>query len=789
MFKNIGFRHQLGIVFSFGIFLLALITTIVVSNVSASAMRARILSESVKITQTLAEQSTLALLYDSAENAADAVKMFTSFVDVIGIEILNTESSSLYLEGITLPSNSSNNSVPKKPELSKENALAWEFTAPVVLSQSFEENPSSELDHLELHYADSQILTPEVIGYVKLIISKQSLNRMTSKIFWYNLVVSISLASAIFIILLTISRRLLNPIHHLAQTMSAAQSGKKVNQVALSGPPDIQEMFKAFNTMMEILERREGELRKARDKAYELAQMKGEFAANVSHELRTPMNGVLGMLDMLTDLGLTEKQNEHVTVAKNSAKSLLSLINNILDFSKNDSGKSIIELEHFDLRENIEEIIALLGTQTQIKKIDLAYIIAEDIPRCFVGDISRIRQVLMNLIGNAIKFTSVGCVSIEISLDTNLLTNNDYINLRFNVNDTGIGIPQDKQQHIFEAFSQADSSTTRKFGGTGLGLSICKQIVELLGGNIGVHSEVGIGSQFWFNVPLQKKVQIKQSQLLKINKNELRVLLVGIHKSTRKSIHSMLSQHNTSIIEASSYDNAIEKFTHLTSAHKCIDLLIVDELLNDDNCTKLIDHIKSHQEQTLRSLVMTYNTIDPTTTAKDHNTCSYLTKPIIYGHLIKHLNHFWSDNESNNNKTDCKLTNETTFSNTRLLVVDDNRVNQLVATGLLSPFGCETETAINGVECLEKLSEKKYDLIFMDCNMPEMDGYEATQIIRQKETDNEHIIIIAITANAGEGDREKCLSSGMDDYLAKPFNREDLKRKLTHWLHYKIQDK
>ena len=788
MFKNIGFRRQLGIVFSVGIFLLALITTIVVSNVSSNAMRERILSESIKITQTLAEQSTLALLYDSEDNAADATKIFSSFVDVIGIEILNVESSRLYLKGIALSSNSSDSVVPKISALSKESTFAWEFTAPVILNQSFEEEPSSGLGHLELHYVDTKKLNPEVIGYVKLVISKQSLNKMTDKIFWYNLVLSVSLASAIFIILLAISRRLLNPIHHLAQTMSAAQDSQKVNKVALSGPPDIQEMFKAFNKMLEILERRESELRKARDKAYELAQVKGEFAANVSHELRTPMNGVLGMLDMLTDLGLTEKQSECVTVAKNSAKSLLSLINNILDFSKNDSGKTIIELRNFDLHENIEELVALLGTQTQLKKIDLAYIITEDVPQYFVGDINRIRQVLINLIGNAIKFTTVGCVSIEISLDTTNPENNGYTNLYFKVSDTGIGIAQDKQEHIFEAFSQADNSTTRKFGGTGLGLAICRQIVELLGGKIGVHSETGVGSQFWFTLSLQQKNQIRQSQVLKINKSELRVLLVGVNKDTRRSIISMLSQHHTNIIEANTYDNAIEQFTHLTHSNEFIDLLIVDELLNDNDCAKLINHIKSHQEQTLHSLVMTYNTIDPKATAKNHKTCGYLTKPVIYGHLIKHLNDFWSDDKRHADELTDKAKTETTFPNIQLLIVDDNRVNQLVATGLLSPFGCETETAINGIECLEKLSKKKYDLVFMDCNMPEMDGYKATQIIRQKETDDEHIIIVAITANAGEGDREKCISSGMDDYLAKPFNREDLKGKLTYWLHDKIQN-
>lgn len=778
MFKNIGFRHQLGIVFSFGIFLLALITTIVVSSVSSNAMRERILSESVKITQTLAEQSTLALLYGSEENAADAAKIFASFADVIGIEILNIESSSLYLEGIILPSQTSKNVIPKKPALSKESLDAWEFTAPVVLSQSFEEDSASELDHLELNHADAKVLNPEVIGYVKLVISKQSLNKMTDKIFWYNLVLSVGLASAIFVILLTISRRLLNPIHHLAQTMSAAQSGKKVNQVALSGPSDIQEMFKAFNKMMEILERREDELRKSRDEAYELAQVKGEFATNVSHELRTPMNGVLGMLDMLSDLGLTEKQREYVTVAKNSAKSLLSLINNILDFSKNDSGKSIIEQENFNLRENIEELVALLGTQTQIKKIDLAYTIAEDIPRYFVGDINKIRQILMNLVGNAIKFTSVGCVSIEVSIDTIQPVKNGYINLHFDVIDTGIGIAQDKQVHIFDVFSQADSSTTRKFGGTGLGLAICKQIVELLGGKIGVHSELDAGSRFWFNLPLQQNVQPKQPQSLNINTPDLHVLLVGVNKATRRSLNAMLSQHQIHITEADTYDNAIEKFTHLTSVNKHIDLLIVDELLNNSDCTQLIDHIKSHQKHTLHSLVITYNTIDPRATAQQHNACGYLTKPIIYGHLIKYLHDFWG------NKTKvCPLNTEITFPNTRLLVVDDNRVNQLVATGLLSPFGCETETAINGIECLEKLSQKEYDIVLMDCNMPEMDGYKATQIIRQEETDDEHIIIIAITANAGEGDREKCMSSGMDDYLAKPFNREELRGKLTHWLH------
>ena len=356
------------------------------------------------------------------------------------------------------------------------------------------------------------------------------------------------------------------------------------------------------------------------------------------------------------------------------------------------------------------------------------------------------------------------------------------------MSDTGIGIAQDKQEHIFEAFAQADSSTTRKFGGTGLGLAICRQIVELLGGKIGVHSETGVGSQFWFTLSLQKKNQTRQPQVLKINKPELRVLLVGVNKDTRRSIISMLSQHHANIIEANTYDNAIKQFTHLTHSHEFIDLLIVDELLDDNDCAKLINYIKSHQEQTLHSLVMTYNTIDPKATAKNHKTCGYLTKPVIYGHLIKHLNDFWSDDKRHAGELADKPKTETNFPNIRLLIVDDNRVNQLVATGLLSPFGCETETAINGIECLEKLSEKKYDLVFMDCNMPEMDGYKATQIIRQKETDDEHIIIVAITANAGEGDREKCISSGMDDYLAKPFNREDLKGKLTYWLHEKIQN-
>lgn len=773
MFRNIGFRRQLSVVFSAGILLLALVTAIVVSNVSTQTMRERILNEGRQLAEALAEASKLALLYGSEQNAEDAVKMLSAFEDVVGVAVIQRDMSLLYQHGEP-------GSTKIKEALSYGTLIdivdepeLWQFTAPVKIIHDMSEDPNPEARH-----------EVEILGFVKILMSKRSLREMASRIFFYNLLVSLGLAAVLLIILMLIARRLLNPINHLARVMAAAEQGDRVQQVEVLGPPDIREMFHAFNTMLDIIERRERELQKSRDEAMELAQLKGEFAANVSHELRTPMNGVLGMLEMLEDSALSGKEREYLIVARNSAKSLLSLINDILDFSKNEAGKTVLETENFDLYDQIEEIVALLGTQTQKKKIEFAYVLEHELRRRYIGDANRLRQLLINLVSNAIKFTEKGTVSIEVARAQAVPADNK-IKLRFAISDTGIGIPLEKQKHIFEAFSQADGSTTRKFGGTGLGLSICKQLVELMGGEINVESTPGEGSCFWFTVELEEQTQKtdKKAADTSLEDHKLNVLLVQRNDKVQTSLCAMLARSKLDCVIVQTHEEADNALTLAGAGNKPINLLVLDENIGETTLQALFS--KARQLNTnaicvvLSFAVRDFNVED--------NRLVYLAKPVLYRHLMLAVKAAMSgkgvaDFDEQQQAKAQKRETELTFPGVNILVVDDNPVNQLVAVGLLKPLECVADTALNGIDCLAKLRDKSYDVILMDCNMPEMDGYKASQKIRAEETGDEHVIIIAITANAGPGDRQKCIASGMDDYLVKPFNREDLRAKLARWV-------
>ncbi len=768
IFSNIGFLRQLSLVFTLGIFILALVTAVVVSKIATDALRERMIGEGVQLSLELAEQSKLALLYESEENAEDAASILNSFNDVVGIQILDRAMQPLYSRtefsdfGDNPPIDLINNVV------LAENDSVWQFIAPVKIASPGD--PSEDADPRE-----------ETIGFVRIVMTKASLKKTANDVFQTNLFISIGLATLLLIVLLIISRRLLHPISHLAEVMSSAQKGEHVNKVNIHGPRDIREMFLAFNSMMDILRKREFELQKSRDEAYQLAKMKGEFAANVSHELRTPMNGVLGMLEMLSDSSLSGRDREYLTVAKNSAKSLLLLINDILDFSKSEAGKTILEEEDFDLYDQIDEVVALLGTQTQQKQIDFSYYLHENMPRCYRGDVNRIRQLLINLTNNAIKFTEKGFVSIEASLVGDQ-DSEECCKLRFDIRDSGIGIPLEKQTQIFSAFSQADGTTTRKYGGTGLGLSICKQLVELMQGDIGVESRPGKGSNFWFTVQLKASATSKKPRSVLNNGVALKVLVVDSNPGMRKSLEWMINRSNNICQQAASYANAIKLVNSSAQEATPFDLVIIDRHLNENLYKDLINHIHNKSAVTLCA-VMDYHISE---LESDNKGCSCLTKPIIYSHLLNVLeraaNHSQENKKTEAESLSSKTEAEIIFPEAKVLVVDDNPVNQLVAVGLLEPFQCEIDTAVNGIECLAKLEHQHYDLILMDCNMPELDGYKASERIRAEEKEGQHIIIVAITANAGPGDRERCLDAGMDDYLFKPFNRDELKAKLIRWL-------
>ncbi len=764
MLKNISFRNQLGIIFSLGMLLLALVCSIVISELTSQKLRERLVGEGLKLTESFAEQSTLALLYSSEDSALEAAAVIKAFPDIEAVEIRDIGDRVLYSD---IPADFSQVSHSPALALFGETPLAWYFDSPVY-SGGAAESPFTVLRG-----------APELIGHVRVTMSKATLNNMESSIFRYNLLVSMVLASILLLVLLTVTGRLTRPLQNLAKTMRKAEQGENAIRAELRGTSDIRDMESAFNTMMDVLDGREEALKLARDQALESARAKGEFAANVSHELRTPMNGVLGMLDLLSDMRLGEKQKEFVGIARSSAESLLSLIDDLLDFSKNEAGKAQLSLREFDLYECLEEIVVLLGSQAQRKSIDFAYVAAAEIPESLIGDSDRVRQVLVNLAGNAIKFTERGSVGIEVSLSE---INADDVNLRFEVWDTGIGIGAEQQERIFEVFSQGDESTTRKFGGTGLGLAISRQLVQLMGGNMGVESGVGEGSRFWFTLPLLRPGgEETSSKSLRVKATQGRMLIVDNNTLVQRSIGCMLDRNQISWDAAAGFEEAQEKLVE-ASSQQPFTLVLLDEMLDGGRGFELLRYIRSVPVLRQAGVIFVQRNGSHVDSTCENYASAMLTKPVLRNHLVSCINEIQKTGDAAANQRKLLEPSSIMFRGSRLLVVEDDRANQQVALAMLERMGCQADVVNNGKECLAQIARASYDLVLMDCHMPELDGYKATAIIREYEAEDNHVPIIAMTANVTEGESERCLSVGMDDYLAKPLSRESLKEKLLRWL-------
>lgn len=508
------------------------------------------------------------------------------------------------------------------------------------------------------------------------------------------------------------------------------------------------------------------------------ARSKAHFLANMSHELRTPMNGVLGMLSLLNDTELNEEQKEYLGVAYESGHLLLDMINNVLDLSKIEQGKLVLECIPFDLRETMEEVFTIVAESAFNKGLELALDWTPFTPTRVIGDPVRFKQLMLNLVGNAIKFTQQGHVLVMFRLVGDYGARKRF---RFEVCDTGVGIKSEVQEVIFEKFSQADPSTTREFGGTGLGLALCKHLTRLMDGQIGVQSEHGQGTTFWLELHLKEQEHVSSTDERVFSQGEARFLLLEPDRSAQSSFSSYLGSlgaRTDAVLDLESFVGRLEADAEHYHG------VILSLNCGSDAVQSLISaSIMTRRFTPVQVLVTGTTPQRQALTVKDRALHTFISKPL----KLLRLKAVLAAAVGAKSTTELERNSDgkvVALPTRKLLVVEDNAVNQQVARGRLEKLGFEVHIAENGALALEMLEQSSYDLIFMDCQMPVLDGYQATRRIREAEKRSEmaRIPIVAMTAHALAGDRDQCIQAGMDDYVSKPFRTEELKSILSRWL-------
>ncbi|MDR3630156.1 MAG: response regulator [Desulfocapsaceae bacterium] len=650
---------------------------------------------------------------------------------------------------------------------------------------------------LKMNIFHSIVLDGKQVGTLYFLVN---LNTLTAQLSASALLLLFSLALIlllVFIVSARLQRLITGPVFLLAETArKITKMGDYGIRVVKNTDDEIGGLIDDFNTMLDVIRQRDAELlehrhhlemlvedrteqlRQKRDEALAAARAKSEFLANMSHEIRTPMNGIIGVLSLLKDVKLNEEYRGLLHTATQSADSLLLIINDILDFSKIEAGRIEFESIAFDLRDMLEDVALLFVEAAKMKQLDLLCYMPAEIDSRVTGDPTRLRQVLTNLLSNAVKFTLRGEVLLQVSFVTGQA---DEQLLRFSVEDTGIGIAAEAVKNLFQKFTQADGSTARKYGGTGLGLSVCKQLIELQNGEIGVDSEEGRGSVFWFTLPLRIRAGgSREEHNIDIARGR-RFLVVGDNTTSRRIVEAYLRacQAETFVCEGKEAVGSIRK---MADEGRPVSTVFIDHRLPDGDGLQSAAAITGEfgPDSPRLILLSPEGGIRKKALAVGVQTIMY--KPLRLSQLCAVLSNIPGLTEKAVGREE-RVAPGVDLQG-RILLVDDEPINQKVGVAILKKFGLVTDVAENGCKAVQMVGENFYDLVLMDIQMPEMSGFDATQAIREREAQYglPRIPIVAMTANAMESTRDHCLSIGMDDFIAKPIKPEILMKRLRPWL-------
>jgi signal transduction histidine kinase/DNA-binding response OmpR family regulator/HPt (histidine-containing phosphotransfer) domain-containing protein len=656
-------------------------------------------------------------------------------------------------------------------------------------------------------------LSDKAIGYLRFGLSEE---RQRTELYRYLVwILSVTFVVVLVGVVGTLFRirQIIHPVRSLVEASGRIAGGDLQQSVAVVSNDEIGTLAASFNTMVQHLaasqeevqryqrtlevkvEERTRELEQKTHEAVGLAQKaqaasqaKTEFLANMSHEIRTPLNGVLGMTQLLLDTPLTDKQRRFVEIADRSGISLLDVVNDILDFSKIEAGRLQLENSDFNLQELFEEVMELFAHRVYSKQIELASKIQDDVPTHLHGDVARLRQILVNLLGNAVKFTEQGEVVLSVS---RVEEQADLVTLRLEVRDTGIGIAPAVHEKIFEAFSQADGSTTRKFGGTGLGLTIVKQLVALMNGTVGVESSVGVGSTFWFQIPFNRALNVESRRWEACEAlQKMRVLVVDDNATNRHILDQYLNGWGIAHVTVSSGKEAMAIIGNSSGSQARYDVAIIDGQMPEMDGFELARAMRADRYLAkMKIMMLTSMGQDERLVAAEtagELDCS-ITKPVRQSHLYNRLIALTATEKARlpqAKPVPVQTSRQEPRTDVSVLVAEDNPVNREVTAEMLEVMGYRVHTVCNGREAVEATVKRTFDLVFMDCQMPEMDGFAATAAIRARERDLglPRMPIVALTAHAIAGDRERCLAQGLDDYLSKPFRQPQLVAVVRRWV-------